>query len=64
MAQGPATKMQKAFGPETAQETPRRESTDEEIRVRAYEISLARGSAPGFELDDWLEAERELRSLN
>jgi hypothetical protein len=33
---------------------------DEEIRRRAYEIYLARGEQPGGELDDWLQAEREL----
>jgi hypothetical protein len=32
----------------------------EEIRRRAREISMARGGAPGKELDDWLAAEREL----
>jgi hypothetical protein len=32
----------------------------EEIRQRAYEIYLERGSLPGNELDDWLQAEREL----
>jgi Protein of unknown function (DUF2934) len=32
----------------------------EEIRLRAYEISLERGGLPGSELDDWLQAEREL----
>src|SRR6202035_1222961 len=31
----------------------------EEIRLRAYEIYLERGSLPGNELDDWLKAERE-----
>jgi Protein of unknown function (DUF2934) len=32
---------------------------DEEIRRRAYEIY--RGEQPGRELDDWLQAERELQ---
>ena len=32
----------------------------EEIRLRAYEIYLERGGLPGHELDDWLQAEREL----
>ena len=32
----------------------------EEIRQRAYEIYLNRGSAPGRELQDWLDAEREV----
>lgn len=33
---------------------------DEEIRRRAYEIYCERGEQPGRELDDWLQAEREL----
>lgn len=33
---------------------------DEEIRPRAYEIYLERGQQPGRELDDWLQAQREL----
>ena len=33
---------------------------DQEIRNRAYEIYLQRGGQPGYELEDWLQAEREL----
>lgn len=33
------------------------------IQRRAYEIYLERGEQPGLELDDWLQAEREL-SIN
>ncbi len=36
--------------------------TDEEIRRRAYEIYLRRGPGHGADLDDWLAAERELRT--
>jgi hypothetical protein len=32
----------------------------EEIRIRAYEIYIERGGKPGHDLDDWLQAEREL----
>src|SRR5260221_7748441 len=32
----------------------------DEIRLRAYEIYLERGSLVGKELDDWLQAEREI----
>jgi hypothetical protein len=32
----------------------------EEIRLRAYEIYVERGRTSGQELDDWLQAEREL----
>lgn len=37
-------------------------SLDEEIRRRAYEIYLERGSTPGNEGEDWLVAEREVRA--
>jgi len=33
---------------------------EEEIRRRAYEIYLARGGEPGHDLEDWLQAEREV----
>ena len=32
-----------------------------EIRCRAYEIYLERGEQPGCDVDDWLQAERELQ---
>lgn len=35
-------------------------SLQEQIEARAHEIYLARGSEPGHELDDWLQAEREI----
>jgi hypothetical protein len=35
-------------------------ASNEEIRRRAYAIHLERGGQSGGELDDWLEAEREL----
>ena len=34
--------------------------SDEEISQRAYELYLQRGSVPGHENDDWLQAEAEL----
>jgi len=34
----------------------------DEIRRRAYEIYLERGGLPGEELEDWLQAEREVES--
>jgi NADPH:quinone reductase-like Zn-dependent oxidoreductase len=37
-------------------------SGEHEIRTRAYELYLARGAQPGRELEDWLQAERELRA--
>jgi len=32
----------------------------QKIRDRAYEIYLQRGAQPGYEVEDWLQAEREL----
>jgi len=37
---------------------------EEEIRCRAYEIYLERGEQPGSDLDDWLQAERELQRVS
>jgi len=31
------------------------------IRERAYQLFDARGGQPGHELDDWLQAEREIK---
>jgi len=39
---------------------PDEKSAHEEIRRRAYEIYLERGGQSGGEIDDWLQAEREL----
>jgi hypothetical protein len=36
------------------------DSVREEIRCRAYEIYLERGEQAGRDLEDWLQAEREL----
>jgi Protein of unknown function (DUF2934) len=44
--------------------TIRHRPTEEEIRNRAYDIYLQRGSAQGNDLDDWLKAERELDLVN
>ena len=43
-------------------QTPRLPLTLEQIRQRTHEIYLARGGAAGRELDDWLQAERELQA--
>jgi DUF2934 family protein len=36
--------------------------SEEEIRIRAYHRYLERGGGDGMDFEDWLEAERELRS--
>jgi hypothetical protein len=38
------------------------EPTQDDIRMRAYHRYLDRGASHGADFEDWLEAERELRS--
>jgi Protein of unknown function (DUF2934) len=38
------------------------EPTDDDIRRRAYERYLERGGEHGMDFEDWLAAERDLRS--
>jgi hypothetical protein len=37
--------------------------TDSDIARRAYDLYLARGCAHGHDVEDWLQAERELRGV-
>lgn len=37
------------------------ETSHQSIAVRAYDLYIQRGSTHGWDLDDWLQAERELR---
>ena len=37
--------------------------TPEEVRHRAYEIHLLQGAADGRDLDNWLQAEGDLRQV-
>jgi hypothetical protein len=39
-----------------------RHPSPEEIRRRAFEIHIERGEIHGCDLDDWLQAERELEN--
>lgn len=41
---------------------PKPVDAEEEIRQRAFELFEARGSEEGRELEDWLQAEQEIRS--
>ncbi|HVB38108.1 MAG TPA: DUF2934 domain-containing protein [Vicinamibacterales bacterium] len=34
----------------------------EAVALRAYDLFITRGATHGHDLDDWLEAERELRN--
>ena len=46
---------------QTGEVSVKKSALDEDIRRRAYEIYLERGEQPDRELDDWLQAERELK---
>ena len=35
--------------------------TDADIARRAYDLYVARGCEPGHDVEDWLQAERDLR---
>jgi hypothetical protein len=37
-----------------------KEQKEQEIRNRAYDIYQQRGGQPGYEVEDWLQAESEL----
>jgi Protein of unknown function (DUF2934) len=54
-----ATALQSAFTMDSSKQTPEAQPTPEQIRRRAYEIYLSRAS--GDEVQDWLQAEGELR---
>jgi hypothetical protein len=47
--------------PEVAEEKGQNGPTAAEIRQRAFEIHIERGGIYGCDLDDWLQAERELQ---
>jgi len=60
---GPSTKASPMASP-TAKVEPMRtmdDATRERIAKRAYEIYMGRGGEQGDEVQDWLQAERELR---
>ncbi len=42
----------------------RERPSDDDIAARAYERYEVRGRADGYALDDWLDAERELRDAD
>jgi hypothetical protein len=46
--------------PKPNDDRPTGRPSDDDIARRAYEIYLQRGSVPGSEVDDWLQAEAEL----
>ncbi|MBN2542835.1 DUF2934 domain-containing protein [bacterium] len=44
----------------TRSRTKKQAVTQEDIARRAYEIYLSRGAVKGSELEDWIQAEKEL----
>jgi hypothetical protein len=42
------------------QDGTRQAPSEEDIRLLAYAIFEAKGKSPGHDLDDWLQAEKEL----
>ncbi len=60
----PAAKQPKTSAPKVSRarktDTVKLEPTREMIAMRAYEMWCARGYPHGHDVDDWLEAEREL----
>ena len=52
----PTEKSSAESQPQAASEAP----TREEIELRAYQIYVERDGAPGQDVGDWLQAEREL----
>ena len=57
------TGLQQEVDPVTEREASTQTATIEEaIAMRAYEIYLDRGKTDGNDVDDWLQAENELRA--
>jgi len=48
--------------PSRPQNAPNAVLNSDAVRQRAYEIFLSRGQTEGSALEDWLQAERELRA--
>jgi ribose 5-phosphate isomerase len=57
-----ATGVKTATIVESSKQTVQTQPTPEQVRQRAYEIYASRNGGPGDEIQDWLQAERELRS--
>jgi hypothetical protein len=62
------TRTTRSEPPATANDRGRKDTghavADADVAQRAYDLYLARGRADGHDVDDWLQAERELRSIN
>src|SRR5215469_11898689 len=58
--EGPMSKLTEKSIPVNEAQSAENHPTHEEIAVRAYQIYVVRGEAHGQDVDDWLQAEREL----
>ena len=47
-------------GTETQEQDLSASTREDKIRRRAYELYVERGGGPGRDIEDWLQAEREL----
>lgn len=56
---GEAAEVSTTNGPATPTDV---EPTEDDIRLRAYHRYLERGGEHGADFDDWVEAERDLKS--
>ena len=56
-----ARKMARGVQPDVTEERGNKRPSPTEIRQRAFEIHIERGGIHGCDLNDWLEAERELQ---
>ena len=61
MKRAPSTRPSPAAANEQLQPRAPVDLPRDAIAARAYELYLARGGADGRDLDDWLQAEQELR---
>lgn len=51
---------QSVSGPAASRASARKSPLTEDIERRAYDIYLSRGGADGNDMDDWLQAERQV----
>jgi hypothetical protein len=54
--------MLRGVQPDVTEERGNKRPSPTEIRRRAFEIHIERGGIHGCDLDDWMQAERELRT--
>jgi hypothetical protein len=60
MVKRPSDKVKTTRPPKRDARPQVRPPTEADVRERAYQLFLARGAEPGRDLEDWLQAEREL----